>query len=201
MTRTVAIANLHGWLGSLAHYSRCQRGLMMLALLTAALVGINGFTPPAIAVENIQITYGDLEAPPISLDDLEEFARTGIPSRDLQLLLNLLRIDEAQARDLLVQEIPVDVESLRGVSDSFIGQFLWRMIATTISTDDEAGEAWELMQDAVLKVAASGRITILDVLRNFNATVLRVDSQRVLAIAAQIRPEDIRILSSIFLDD
>ncbi|NJL47021.1 MAG: alpha/beta hydrolase [Leptolyngbyaceae cyanobacterium SM2_5_2] len=172
-----------------------------MALVTAALVGFSGFTAAANAVEDIQITYGDLEAPPISLADLEEFARTGMASRDLQMLLTLLRIDETKARDLLVQEIPVDVESLREMSDSFIGQFLWRMISTTISTTDEAGEAWQLMQEAVLKVAASGRITILDVLRNFNATVLRIDSQRVLEIASQMRPEDIRLLSSIFLGE
>jgi hypothetical protein len=198
---TLAIAKPQFWLTRPAFCQLFQPGMVALVLVAASLVGTGLVAPEAVAVEDIQITYGDLEAPPISLDDLEEFARTGIPSRDLQMLLTLLRLDEAKARDLLVQEIPVDVESLREVSDSFIGQFLWRMIATTISTDDEAGEAWELMQDAVLKVAASGRITILDVLRNFNATILRVDSQRVLAIASQIRPEDIRILSSIFLDE
>ncbi len=198
---TLTITKPGNWLTHRAISHRWLPKLLTAALVTASLPGLGMMAPPALAVETIQITYGDLEAPPISLDDLEEFARTGIPSRDLQMVLSLLRLEEAKARELLTQDIPVDVESLREVSESFIGQFLWRLASTTISTDDDTREVWELMQEAVFQVANSGRITILDVLRSFNTSVLRIDSQRVMAIASQIRPEDIRILSSIFLGE
>jgi hypothetical protein len=195
---SIAIASTPRPLGRLALAPLAQ-GLTTLALVAASLTGLGFVAPPAAAVDDIQITYGDLEAPPISLEDLENFARTGIPSRDLQLLLTLLRVDEAKARALLTQELSLDVESLRQASDSFMGQFLWRLIATTFTVTDGAEASWKLMQDAVLTAAANGSITLIDVLRNIEATVLRIDSQRVMAIASQIRPEDIQVLSSIFL--
>ncbi|HIK44661.1 MAG TPA: alpha/beta hydrolase [Leptolyngbyaceae cyanobacterium M65_K2018_010] len=172
---------------------------MPLALAASPLLGLNWVAPPAFALDEIQLTYGDLEAPPISLADLEEFARTGIPSRDLQLVLTLMPMDEAQVRELLTMEVPVDFDSLRQVSNSFVGQFFWRLVATTLSMAEGSSETWKLMQDAVLKAAANGRISVMDVLRNVEATLLRIDSQRVLAIAEQIRPEDMQIFSSVFL--
>jgi hypothetical protein len=133
------------------------------------------------------------------VSDLESFATTGIPSRDLQLLLNVLRIDEAQARQVLTQNILVDVDSLREVSNTVAGQFLWRLLATTVIFTDNPSPGWELLQNAVLDTAISGQLTLLDVLRTIEATTLQVDGRRVLAIASQIDFDRIGALASILL--
>ncbi|PZV13203.1 MAG: hypothetical protein DCF21_14475 [Leptolyngbya sp.] len=145
------------------------------------------------------MTYGALEAPPISVSDLESFARTGIPSRDLQLLLNVLRIEETQARQALTQNVLVDVDSLREASNTFAGQFLWQLLATTVTFTDNDSPGWELLRNAVLDSAASGQLTMLDVLRTIEASRLQVDGRRVMEIASQVDFERIGALASILL--
>jgi hypothetical protein len=182
---------------SLGHY--VGRGAATLVLFSAAVVSLGYAAPQVRAAEDIRITYGSLEAPPISVSDLESFARTGIPSRDLQLLLNVLRIDEARARQALTQNVLVDADNLREMSDTFAGQFLWRLLATTVTFSDTDNPAWELLQDAVLDTAASGELNLLDVLRTIEATTLLVDGRQVMAIASQIDFDNIEALASILL--
>ncbi|TVQ15819.1 MAG: alpha/beta hydrolase [Leptolyngbya sp. DLM2.Bin27] len=178
---------------------RLGRSTTTLALVVTSMAGLAVAAPQAQAVDEIQITYGALEAPPISVSDLEAFARTGIPSRDLQLLLNVLRIDPAQARQALTQNVLVDVDNLRAASNTFAGQFVWRLLATTVSFADSSNPAWELLRNAVLDTAASGQLTMLDVLRSIEASTLQVDGRRVMEIASQIDFERIGALASILL--
>ncbi len=176
------------------------QGTVTLALLVATtLMGLAVAAPSAKAVEDVQITYGALESPPISVSDLEFFARTGIPSRDLQLLLNVLRIEETQAREALTQNVLVDVDSLRTASNTFAGQFLWRLLATTVTFTNNDSPGWELLRNAVLDTAASGQLTMLDVLRTIEASRLQVDGRRVMEIASQVDFERIGALASILL--
>lgn len=176
-------------------------GLATIALVATSWAGLPLATPAADSLEEIRLTYGSLEVPPVPLADLESFVRTGIPSRDLQLLLNLLRLDEARARQLLTREIEIDVQSLREVSNSFVGQFLWRLLATTITVDEGADVAWRVLRDAVLQASSRDRFTLLDILRSVEASVLVIDSQQVMALAARIGEnfEDIQWLLSILL--
>ncbi|WOD41578.1 alpha/beta hydrolase [Nodosilinea sp. E11] len=178
---------------------RLGRTTTTLALVATSLAGLAVAVPHANAVDEVQITYGALEAPPISVSDLESFARTGIPSRDLQLLLNVLRIDEEQARQALTQNVLVDVDNLRQASNTFAGQFLWRLLATTVTFTDTTSPAWELLRNAVLDTAASGQLTMLDVLRAIEASTLQVDGRRVIEIASQIDFDRIGALASILL--
>jgi hypothetical protein len=178
---------------------RLGHGTITLTLVATTLTGLAIAAPSAKAVEDVQITYGALEAPPISVSDLESFARTGIPSRDLQLLLNVLRIEETQARQALTQNVLVDVDSLREASNTFAGQFLWQLLATTVTFTDNDSPGWELLRNAVLDTAASGQLTMLDVLRTIEASRLQVDGRRVMEIASQVDFERIGALASILL--
>lgn len=175
------------------------RAATTLTLVATSLTGLAVATPQASAADDIQITYGSLEAPPISVSDLESFARTGVPSRDLQLLLNVLRIEEDQARQVLTQNVLVDVDNLRDVSETFAGQFFWRLLATTIVFSNTDSPGWELLRNAVLDTAASGQLTLIDVLRTIEATTLQVDGRRMMAIADQIDFERMVDLASILL--
>ncbi|OKH45205.1 alpha/beta hydrolase [Phormidium tenue] len=184
---------------SLALGQRFGHSVTALALVATSLAGLAIATPQASAAEDIHITYGSLEAPPISVSDLESFATTGIASRDLQLLLNVLRIEEEQARQVLTQNVLVDVDTVREMSDTFAGQFLWRLLATTIEFSDNDTPGWELLRNAVLDTAETGQLTLIDVLRTIEATTLQVDGRRVMAIASQIDLERAGSLASILL--
>lgn len=179
--------------------SRATYGLSALLMLVMAGAGVVGNAAPALALEEIEVIYGEFESPPISLDELEEFARTGQASPDLQRLLVLLPIETSKARELLIQEIPVDLASLRQASNTFVGQFFWRLVSTTIITSEGSAETWILLRDAVLQTAARDRISLLEVLRNLNSTRVRIDSQRIVDLVAQLSSEDLQLLALIFL--
>ncbi len=195
------VLNRYFSLGKRQPLRRLGTGVAALALAITTWTGLAVTTPAAESLEEIRMTYGSLEVPPISLVDLESFALTGIASRDLQALLTLLRIDESRAQQILTREIPLDVDSLRDVSNSLVGQFFWRLLATTITVDEGAGAAWKVLQDAVLQAASRDRLTLLDILRSVDASVLVIDSQRVIAVASQIGEnfENIEWLLSILL--
>ncbi|MBW4485231.1 MAG: alpha/beta hydrolase [Tildeniella torsiva UHER 1998/13D] len=178
---------------------RFGQSALALALVATSVTGLAIAAPQATAAEDILITYGSLEAPPISVSDLESFATTGIASPDLQLLLNVLRIEEEQARQVLTQNVLVEVDTLREMSDTFAGQFLWRLLATTITFSDNDSPGWELLRNAVLDTAATGQLTLIDVLRTIEATTLQVDGRRVMQIASQIDFERMGDLASILL--
>ncbi|WP_017299756.1 alpha/beta hydrolase [Nodosilinea nodulosa] len=197
MHRFWQVVDLSSLLGVLGR--RLGRSSTTLALVAASVAGLAVATPQAQAAEDIQITYGSLATPPISVSDLESFAKTGIPSRDLQLLLNVLRIEEDQARQVLTQNVLVDADNLREVSDTFAGQFFWRLLATTVVFSDNNSPGWELLRDAVLDTASSGELTLIDVLRTIEASTLRVDGRRLMTIASQIDFERIGDLASILL--
>lgn len=184
---------------SLALGHRLGQSAAALALVATSLSGLAIAAPQVSAAEDIQITYGSLEAPPISVSDLESFANTGIPSRDLQLLLNVLRIEEEQARQALTQNVLVEVDTLREMSDTFAGQLLWRLLATTVTFSDNDSPGWELLRNAVLETADTGQLTLIDVLRTIEATTLQVDGRRVMEIASQVDFERMGDLASILL--
>lgn len=174
-------------------------GLSALILLVAASTSFGLTVAPALALEEVEIVYGDFESPPISFEELEDFARTGKASPDLQRLLILLPIETSKARELLTQEIPVDLASLRQASNTFVGQFFWRLVSTTIMTAEGSTENWTLLQDAVLRTAARDRLSLLEVLRNLESARVRIDSQRIIDLVAQLSTEDLQLLSYIFL--
>jgi hypothetical protein len=180
-----------------------RRALTGLALTLGVTAGLVGTAPEVRALEAVQLTYGELESEPISLQDLEEFAFSGIPSEDIQLVLDILRIDEELAQDLLNREIPIDFQSIREASDTLIGGIFWRMVGSAISLTDTTGQAWEYLQTALLDAAADDRITMLEVLQNLDVGLMIIDTQRLMELASRIGIdiEDAGSLLSIFLED
>ncbi len=182
------------------HYRKALTGIALTAGMTAGLVGT---APAARALEAVQLSYGELESDPISLADLEEFAFSGISSEDIQLVLDILRIDEELARDLLTREIPIDFQSIRETSDTLIGGIFWRIVGSAISFNDTTGQAWEYLQGALLDAAADDRITMLEVLQNLDVGLMIIDTQRLLELTSLARAdaEVTQSLLSIFLED
>ena len=181
----------------------CRKAFARIALTAGVTAGLVGIAPEVRALELVQLSYGELESDPIPLADLEEFAFSGIPSEDIQLVLDILRIDEDLAQDLLTREIPIDFQSIREASDTLIGSIFWRMVGSAISFTDTTGQAWEYLQSALLDAAADDRITMLEVLQNLDVGLMIIDTQRLLELSSRIGIdiEDAGSLLSIFLED
>jgi|GEM_PF-1017324 len=183
--------------------SSYRRALTGIALTLGVTAGLVATAPAARALEAVQLTYGELESEPIPLQDLEEFAFSGIPSEDIQLVLDILRIDEELAQALLTREIPIDFQSIREASETLIGSIFWRMVGSAISLTDTTGQAWEYLQGALLDAAADDRITLLEVLQNLDVGLMILDTQRLMELSSRIGIdfEDAGLLLSIFLED
>jgi hypothetical protein len=182
------------------HYRKALTGV---ALTAGVAVGLAGTAPEVLALEAVQLSYGELESEPIPLADLEEFAFSGIPSEDIQLLLDILRIDEELAQDLLTREIPIDFQGIRETSETLIGGIFWRMVGSAIALTDTTGQAWEYLQGALLDAAADDRITLMEVLQNLDAGLMIIDTQRLLELSslARVDAEATQALLSIFSED
>lgn len=174
-----------------------------IALTLGVTAGLVATAPTAQALEAVQLSYGELESEPIPLQDLEDFAFSGIPSEDIQLVLDILRIDEELAQDLLTREIPIDFQSIRETSETLIGSIFWRVVGSAISLTDTTGQAWEYLQGALLDAAADDRITLLEVLQNLDVGLMAIDTQRLLELTSLARAdaEATQSLLSIFLGD
>ncbi|NJL45525.1 MAG: alpha/beta hydrolase [Leptolyngbyaceae cyanobacterium SM2_3_12] len=175
----------------------CLKGLCSLGIILAPYAGLAWAAPPSQALDNIQLTYGVLQSTPIALADLKAFGQGGLPSRDIQLLLNILKIDPAWAQEVLTREIPVDAQGLRDVSNTFIGEAFWRLVGTTVTFSELTEPGWEQLQNALIAAAADDRVTVLEVLENIEASLVIIDTQRVATISSQVR-EDIDDVQSFF---
>jgi hypothetical protein len=174
-----------------------SQGLMGLGMIVATVSGLFAIAPPATALEEVQLTYGDLQSNPIPLADLESFAFGGTPSQDLELLLDILDLDSALAQEFLTREIPIEMDGIRRVSETFMGQMFWRVVESAISLNNTTGEGWQHLRDALLNAAADNRITLLEVLQNIEAGLMVIDTQRLFTLVTQVQP-DIEAIQSVF---
>jgi hypothetical protein len=165
------------------------QGLMGLGLAISATTGLAATASPVEALEEIQLTYGVLQSEPIPMAELEAFAFSGTPSRDLELLLDILDIDEDIAQTFLTQEIPIDFEQVRRVSGTFMGSIFWRLAGSAIALNDTTGEGWQHLRDALINAAEDDRITLLEVLQNIEAGLMVIDTQRVIELSSQLRQD------------
>ncbi|HEY9737299.1 MAG TPA: alpha/beta hydrolase [Trichocoleus sp.] len=139
------------------------------------------------AVEEVNLTYGEVPLQTIPVRDLEEFAVTGEPSGEIQSLLNAAGIDTATAQSVLVRELEVDGELLSRIAQTFIGETLLQQVGTAISRPDSTTESWQDLQQALLIAIADNRLSTLEVLQNFEGSSLTVDTQQVGKVAGEVQ--------------
>lgn len=139
------------------------------------------------AVEEVNLTYGEVPLQTIPVRDLEEFAVTGEPSGEIQSLLDAAGIDTATAQSVLVRELEVDGELLSRIAQTFIGETLLQQVGTAISRPDSTTESWQDLQQALLIAIADNRLSTLEVLQNFEGSSLTVDTQQVGKVAGEVQ--------------
>ncbi|MBD0334086.1 MAG: alpha/beta hydrolase [Cyanobacteria bacterium Co-bin13] len=141
----------------------------------------------AEALEEVNLTYGEVPLQTIPVRDLEQFAITGEPSAEIQSLLDAAGLDTATAQSVLVKELEVDGELLSRVAQTFIGEAVLQQAGTAISRPGSSTESWRDLQQALLGAIADDRLSTLEVLRNFEGGSLTVDTQQVGKVAGNVQ--------------
>lgn len=144
-------------------------------------------SPHAQALEEVNLTYGEVPLQTIPIRDLEEFAVTGEPSAEIQSLLDVAGIDTATAQSVLVRELEVDGELLGRIAQTFIGETLLKQVGTAISRPGSTTESWQDLQQALLAAIGDNRLSTLEVLQNFEGASLTVDTQQVGKVAGEVQ--------------
>lgn len=173
------------------------RGLSVLTLLVGAGLGMITATPRAVAIEDIQLTYGALRLEAIDFADLETFATTGETSSDIQALLNFGRIDNDIARAILSAEIEIDADVLNRATDTFVFESFLRLVGSAIGLPDTPLESWRSLKNALTTSAMDNRLSILEVLDNLEGTSLTIDIEQAIAVADTVR-QDFNNIQALF---
>ena len=167
--------------------SGMTRALSALALCLGAGSLVMLSPAPVEAVEEVTLTYGEVTLQTIPVTDLERFARTGVPSTEIQSLLDAAGIDRATAQSVLVKELEVDGELLSRVAQTFIGEALLQQAGTAISRPGTSTESWRDLQQALINAVGDNRLSALEVVRNFEGGSLSVDTQQVGRVAGNVQ--------------
>ena len=167
------------------------------ALVGAVGVGLGGLAPAAQAVESIQLTYGQLQLQPMELADWETFVAADTTTREIQALLDLMKVDNAIAKAIIGAEWEVDRQLIDRVADSFVANAFFELIGTAIDLPDADVADWLALRNATVAAAADGRLSVLEVLQNLEGRLLVIDTRRAIQIAQDIR-QDIESIRTLF---
>lgn len=171
---------------------RCG-GAIALGSLTALALGTS---TPAQALDTIKLNYGSLLTMDMPLSELETFAKSGKASENLQLLLDLAKLDKTKAQTLLSQEIKLDGKLVDRVLKTYLGEVILQQVGSVVNGATPSGSgaastgatasAWQELRTAIATAAADNRMTPLEVLRAYKPKVLDINGQKAMDIFGRI---------------
>ncbi|HEY9764368.1 MAG TPA: alpha/beta hydrolase [Trichocoleus sp.] len=141
----------------------------------------------AEALEEVNLTYGEIELETIPVSDLEEFVRTGNTSDEIQSLLDTAGIDKGKAQVVLSRELEVDGQLLTTISQTFIGETLLQQVGTAISRPGSQSESWRDLRTALVAAVADDTLSTLEVLQNFEGASITIDAEQVGRVAGDVQ--------------
>ncbi|MEB3251675.1 MAG: alpha/beta hydrolase [Cyanobacteriota bacterium] len=161
--------------------------------LSGLALAVNLLSPgPGRAAESIIITYGGLQRT-IAITDLEQLARTGKLSRQLQAYNRHLGFSpEALAQIRQALSTPtrtLDVVAIAQFLYTEQGELLLQQVTRVVQTPSRQGSFQALRAALILAAAQADRsqgFTLLDVLRAYPLEAIRVDLAGALAVAEEI---------------
>ncbi|MEO0539404.1 MAG: alpha/beta hydrolase [Cyanobacteria bacterium P01_A01_bin.105] len=160
--------------------------------LTGIGLGIGALLPlalPGAAAESVTVAYGPIERS-IQLEELEALANEGVLSNDLKIYadyLNLEAEDIAQIRQALNQPADLDVVTIDRFLHTRQGEYLLNILADVIRTAGRRQDLRALRGPLILSAADGPEgLTLLNVLRNFPTSTVRVDLAKGFAIAREL---------------
>ena len=157
-----------------------------LWLTTVIFIALMAIAPPAKAAERIYINYGPFEFS-IAVEDLNQFAQTGIIPPDLKFILNRFSPErQAQIRNLLRLKNEVNPVILSRVTYTVTTERLIRRIGDLLQTRDRQNGFYAIRAALLQAAAAPQGLSLLNFLQKF-PTDLRLDLPRTLKFANQLK--------------
>jgi predicted dienelactone hydrolase len=171
--------NLH-WSASLGKY-------LLLLLLWIMLPTLR--LSNSSSAERIYLSYSNGELS-ISLEDLEEFAQTNLNSLDWRFLRSYLPANQLQElQRILVSPIKMHPQAMADFLYSQQGELVLERLAEVIKTESSQAKAeyYPLRTALILASQQPEGLTLLNVLRRYPSSNVRIDLVGTLRMSAQIK--------------
>lgn len=163
--------------------------LPQLALTTiAAATALTTTAPVAQAADRIYVTYGLLERS-ISIDALENFAKTGEVDDDLYVYTSYVRPDQRQQlRSALQTKADVSPVAISQFLYSPQGELFLKRLGQVIQSEARTDGSVGIRAALILAAADSTEgFTPLSIIRKFPTRGIRVDLQKTLQVAGELQ--------------
>lgn len=177
--------------------SQSWRCLPRYGLLLAASLGIALQAPAAKAVESVQLTYGSLQMRSLPIEDFEALATNNRAPREIQSLLDLLKIENAIAQAVLGAEWDVDRQTFTRAVNSFVGNAFFELIAGAVELPDSDVADWLALRNAAIAAADDGKVSVIEVLQNLEGRLLIIDTREAIDVARSLR-QDVESIRALF---
>ena len=153
-----------------------QRPFAILLLLVSLQAGT------AMAADRVTVTYGLLERS-LSVQALEDYAKTGQASKELRsYLANLNEQQEAQLQRVLLTRADLNVVAVSQFLYTEQGEILLQRLGEVIRTEANLSGFYAIRSALILAAAQPDGLTLLNVLKQFPLSDLRIDLNRTLQI-------------------
>jgi predicted dienelactone hydrolase len=159
-----------------------------LLLVLSTLLPTFGISNSVLAAERIYASYSALELS-ISVNTLENYAKTGVINEDLAAYQQYLPLQQLpELRQILLNRVKVSPVVLSQLLYTPQGEFLLHRLAQVIvnkSSQPELG--FGTLRSALISASAeSGGLTLLNVLRKYPSSSIRLDFAETLEIATEL---------------
>lgn len=154
----------------------------------AALVGTTvlvAHAPQAQALDRIKLQYGSLINMDLPLSEIETFATTGQASSNLQLLLDVSKMDKKSAQNLLGQEMAIDGTLVNRLLQTYLGEVMLQQVGTMVKGTSPT-PAWQDIRAAIGAAATDGKLSGLEILKAYKPSVLEIDGQKAMEIIGRV---------------
>lgn len=163
---------------------------MLKALQTIAIVSILlpvALPRPTFAAQRIYASYASLERS-ISIDALELYAKKGIINDDLAAYARYAQPKVMQQlRRVLVTRVNLEPVAISQFLYTPQGEDLLQRIGQIIQTESRQAGVYALRSALILAAADDEGLTLLNVLRHFPSSSMRVDLRRSLQLADEVQ--------------
>jgi predicted dienelactone hydrolase len=163
-------------------------GKNSLLLVLSIVLPTLGISNSVLAAERIYASYSTLELS-ISVTTLENYAKTGVINEDLAAYQQYLPLQQLQElRQILLNRVKVSPVVVSQLLYTPQGKFLLHRLAQVIiakSPQPEPGLS-ALRSALILASGESGGLTLLNVLRKYPTSSIRLDVAEILEIATEL---------------
>lgn len=142
--------------------------------------------PKTIAAEQIVLKYHMIERS-VSIDDLTTFVETGETTAQLRRYFRLSGQDPEHLRQILSEEVEIDVVMLDRALDNAVGDIMLDEMGDFVHTPSEEANREAMRSALILSASDDDRVSLIEVLQNYPTSEIHVNGNRVHTAYRQIQ--------------